>query len=131
MSIWPQLKTRSIDGIGGLITVIVQDEKTDEVLMVAYANQEAFEKTVLTKLAHYYSTSRRKLWLKGESSGNTQEVSKVLVDCDGDAVIYKVKQKGGACHTGYRSCFYRTVKGDELEVTGEKLFNPDEVYKKK
>jgi phosphoribosyl-AMP cyclohydrolase len=131
MSIWSQLKTRSVDGIEGLITIVVQDEDDGDVLMLAYANQEAVEKTVSTGLAHYYSTSRRKLWLKGESSGNTQKVSEVLVDCDGDAIIYKVAQKGGACHTGYRSCFYRRVKGDALEVLGAPLFNPEEVYKKK
>jgi phosphoribosyl-AMP cyclohydrolase len=131
MGIWGHLKTRNVDGIAGLITVVVQDKDTKEVLMLAYANQEAVEKTVNTGLAHYYSTSRKKLWLKGESSGNTQKVSEVLVDCDGDAVIYRVEQKGGACHEGYRSCFFRKVEGDALKVVGEKLFNPDEVYKKK
>jgi len=131
MAVWEQMKTRSVDGIDGLITVVVQDEKTNEVLMLAYANREALEKTLETHLAHYYSTSRRKLWLKGESSGNTQKVGEVLVDCDGDAVVYKVAQKGGACHTGYRSCFYRKAEGGSLKVVGEKIFDPDEVYKKK
>ena len=131
MSLWSQLKTRSVDGIEGLITVVVQDEKDKDVLMLAYANQEAVEKTVKTGLAHYYSTSRKKLWLKGETSGNTQKVSEVLVDCDGDAVIYRVAQKGGACHEGYKSCFFRKVDGEGLKIIGQKLFNPDEVYKKK
>ena len=97
--------------------------------MQAYANREALELTLKTGLAHYYSTSRKKLWLKGESSGNTQEVKEILIDCDGDAVIYKVKQKGGACHEGYRSCFFRRVeeKG-KLEIVGEKVFDPKETY---
>jgi phosphoribosyl-AMP cyclohydrolase len=111
--------------------VVVQDKDNGEVLMLAYANQEAVEKTVKSGLAHYYSTSRKKLWLKGESSGNTQKVSEVLVDCDGDAVVYKVEQKGGACHTGYRTCFFRKVVGDELKTVGERLFDPEEAYKKK
>jgi phosphoribosyl-AMP cyclohydrolase len=131
MSLWSQLKTRNVDGIDGLITVVVQDEKDKDVLMLAYANQEAVEKTIKTGLAHYYSTSRKKLWLKGESSGNTQKVSEVLVDCDGDAVIYRVEQKGGACHEGYKTCFFRIVDAEGLKIVGKKLFNPDEVYKKK
>ncbi|MBD3388433.1 MAG: phosphoribosyl-AMP cyclohydrolase [Candidatus Altiarchaeales archaeon] len=131
MTIWDELKTRTVDGIEGLITVIVQDKDSSEVLMLAYANREALEKTAETGLAHYYSTSRKKLWLKGESSGNTQKVSEILVDCDGDAVIYKAEQKGGACHRGYRTCFYRKITEEGLETVGEKLFEPDEVYKKK
>ncbi|MFH0863198.1 MAG: phosphoribosyl-AMP cyclohydrolase [Candidatus Altiarchaeota archaeon] len=131
MDLWSQLKTRNVDGIGGLITVVVQDEEDRDVLMLAYANQEAVEKTIKTGLAHYYSTSRKKLWLKGESSGNTQKVSDVLVDCDGDAVIYRVRQKGGACHEGYRTCFFRKVDGEGLRIIGERLFDPKEVYKKK
>ena len=131
MGFFSQLKTRSVDGIGGLITVVVQERESNEVLMLAYANQEAIEKTLKSGLAHYYSTSRKKLWLKGESSGNTQKVDEVLVDCDGDAVIYRVEQKGGACHEGYRSCFFRKADGDSLKVVCERMFNPDEVYKKK
>lgn len=126
-----QLKTRTVDGIEGLITVVVQDNETNDVLMQAYANREALEKTRQTGLAHYYSTSRKKLWLKGESSGNTQRVSEIFIDCDMDAVIYKVAQKGGACHMGYASCFYRRIDGDELRVVGERLFDPDKVYGKK
>ena len=130
MEFLSQLKSRSVDGIDGLYTVVVQDEKNGEVLMLAYANREAIQKTVETGLAHYFSTSRKKLWLKGESSGNTQKVSEILADCDLDAFIYKVEQKGGACHKGYRSCFYRKINGGKLEVVGEKLFDPDKVYKK-
>ena len=131
MGVWSELKARSIDGIDGLVTVVVQDMESSDVLMVAYANREAVEKTLESGLAHYYSTSRGKLWLKGESSGNTQRVHEVLVDCDGDALIYRVEQKGGACHKGYRTCFYRRVSDDALEVVGEQVFNPEEAYKKK
>jgi phosphoribosyl-AMP cyclohydrolase len=130
MAVWEKLKTRNVDGISGLVTVVVQDKDDNDVLMLAYANKEAIEKTLKTGLAHYFSTSRKKLWLKGESSGNTQKVDEVLVDCDCDAVIYKVEQKGGACHEGYRTCFFRKVEGDDLKVTGDRLFNPDDVYKK-
>jgi phosphoribosyl-AMP cyclohydrolase len=131
MKIWDEIKTRTIDGIGGLVTVVVQDSQTNEVLMLAYANNEALMKTSETGLAHYFSTSRKKLWLKGESSGNTQNVDKMLIDCDMDAVIYLVTQKGGACHKGYRSCFFRQIEGDKAVEVGEKLFDPDEVYGKK
>lgn len=93
---------------GGLVTVVTQDAETREVLMVAYANKEAFVLTLRTRKATYWSTSRNKLWIKGESSGNTQEIVDVLIDCDGDAVIYLVFQTGGACHTDARSCFYRS-----------------------
>ncbi len=111
----------------GLITAIAQDYKTGDVLMVAFMDREALKKTIETKRAYYWSRSRRKLWKKGESSGNEQVVHDILIDCDADAVLLKVEQTGGACHTGYRSCFYRTIEG---EVIGEKLFEPDEVYKK-
>lgn len=111
----------------GLITAIAQDYRTGEVLMVAFMNKEALKKTIETRRAHYWSRSRRKLWKKGESSGHEQIVYDILMDCDGDAVLLKVEQIGGACHTGYRSCFYRNIEG---KVIGEKLFEPDEVYKK-
>jgi len=112
----------------GLISAIVQDAETGEVLMTAFMNEEAFRKTVETGQAHYYSRSRDALWLKGESSGNIQKVRDILVDCDEDAVLLKVEQKGGACHMGYRSCFYRKLEQDELVEVGEKIFDPDEVY---
>jgi phosphoribosyl-AMP cyclohydrolase len=131
MSVWDCLKTRNVDGIDGLVTVVVQDAETGDVLMLAYANREAVEKTAETGLAHYYSTSRRKLWLKGEESGNTQSVSEILLDCDGDALIYRVRQKGGACHMGYRTCFYRRVKDSELETMGERVFDPGKTYGRK
>ncbi len=117
----------------GLITAIAQDWKTGEVLMVAYMNKEAFEETVKTKRACYWSRSRQKLWRKGEESGNIQEVKEILIDCDNDAVVLKVNQIGGAaCHTGYNSCFYRKLdeKGDAYIFKKEKIFDPEEVYKK-
>jgi len=113
-----------------LVIAIAQDYKTSEVLMVAYMNREAFQKTVETKKAHYWSTSRQKIWLKGESSGNFQEVHEILVDCDEDAVLMKISQKGGACHEGYESCFFRKLENDKLEIVGNQVFDPDEVYNK-
>ncbi len=94
---------------GGLVPVIVQDERTGEVLMLAYVNEEALKKTLETGYAHYYSRSRKSLWKKGETSGNIQKVKRVLLDCDGDTLLYVVEQKGVACHTGQYSCFFRTI----------------------
>ena len=116
----------------GLIPAIVQDYKTNEVLMLAYINQLAWEETLKTGKAHYWSRSRSKLWLKGESSGHIQEIHEILVDCDDDTVVYKVEQLGGAaCHTGHRTCFYRIVNGEKLIVQGEPVFDPEKVYGKK
>lgn len=109
----------------GLIQAIVQDIKTREVLMCAYMNREALEKTVETGIAHFWSRSRKSLWKKGESSGHIQTVKEIRIDCDMDSVLLLVEQVGGACHMGYRSCFYRNLDG---EVVGEKVFEPDEVY---
>jgi len=95
----------------GLIPVVVQDAKTKEVLMLAYANEEALRKTFETGFAHYFSRSRKKLWMKGEESGNVQRVIEVRVDCDEDAILYIVEQKGVACHTGNYSCFFRKLEG--------------------
>lgn len=115
----------------GLIPAIAQDYRTGEVLMLAYINREAWEHTLSSGKATYWSRSRQELWVKGESSGNVQWIKEILVDCDLDAVIYKIDQAGGAaCHTGYRTCFYRKVNGDRLEVQGEPLFDPKKVYKK-
>jgi phosphoribosyl-AMP cyclohydrolase len=115
----------------GLITAIMQDAQTNEVLMVAYMNNQALMKTLESGMAHFWSRSRKKLWLKGESSGHVQSVKGIYVDCDGDALLVKVEQKGGACHTGYRSCFYRRLdaENDRLETVGEKVFEPEKVYK--
>lgn len=93
----------------GLIPSIVQDYQSGEVLMMAFMNKESIDLTLKTKIAHYFSRSRNKLWQKGESSGQTQHVKEILIDCDGDSLILKVKQTGVACHTGRKSCFYRTI----------------------
>jgi len=115
---------------GGLLPAVVQDAATGDVLMLAYMNEEAFRRTLESGKAWFYSRSRDKYWMKGESSGNVQEVSEVRVDCDADAVVLKVHQVGGAaCHTGHRSCFYRRVEGDRWVVEGEPLFDPEKVYK--
>lgn len=116
----------------GLLPAIVQDAASGEVLMLAYINQESFEKTVETGKAHFWSRSRQKLWLKGESSGHVQLVQDILVDCDADTVVFKVEQLGGAaCHKGYRSCFFRRVEMNELRTVGERVFDPAVVYGKK
>ena len=109
-----------------LIPAIAQDWKTGEVLMLAYMNDEALAKTRETGTAHYYSRSRKKLWQKGESSGHFQLVKEIRIDCDQDAILLLIEQEGGACHTGYRSCFYRTIDG---LIVGEKVFSPEDVYK--
>jgi phosphoribosyl-ATP pyrophosphohydrolase/phosphoribosyl-AMP cyclohydrolase len=96
----------------GLVPVVAQDTNTNEVLTLAYANREAVEKTVQTGEAHYYSRSRSELWRKGETSGNTQKVIEVRLDCDGDALLYRVEPRGPACHTGERSCFFTPVYGE-------------------
>lgn len=116
---------------GGLIPAIVQDEATGEVLMVAYINRDAMEKTMESGRMHYFSRSRNKIWMKGETSGHIQEVKQVLVDCDEDALLFKVHQVGGAaCHTGFNSCFYRRIENDGTATTikSEKVFDPQEVY---
>ena len=113
----------------GLIPVIVEDEK-GVVLMLAYMDKETLLETLKTGKMHYYSRSRRKKWLKGEESGNFQFVKEFYIDCDGDALLFKVEQKGGACHTGYYSCFFRKFKEGDFIVIGDKIFEPDNVYKK-
>ena len=113
----------------GLIPVIAQDFESGEVLMMAYVNKESWKLTLETGIVHYWSRSRQKLWKKGESSGNIQEVKEIRVDCDDDCVLVKVNQIGeAACHTGYRSCFYRVVKDGNLTVDGKKVFDPKEIY---
>ena len=112
----------------GLVPVIVQEKRTREVLMLAYANAEALELTRTTGYAHYYSRSRQKLWKKGEESGHFQQVCRILVDCDEDTVLYEVEQTGAACHTGHTSCFYRTVEGEEIAGI---VFDPKKVYANK
>lgn len=122
-----------------LVTAIAQDYQTNQILMVANMNKEALQKTLETGKAHYWSTSRNAQWLKGESSGHTQEVKEMYVDCDMDAIILKVKQNGAACHLGYFSCFFRqlnlendvdieNLKEDDLKQIAERVFNPDDIY---
>jgi phosphoribosyl-AMP cyclohydrolase len=114
-----------------LITAIAQDAVTGQVLMVAHMNQEAWNETISTGRAVYFSRSRGRLWRKGEESGNGQTVKEVFVDCDGDAVLLKVEQAGGAaCHEGYPSCFYRQLTGDGLKVVANRVFDPANIYKK-
>ncbi|MBN1962936.1 MAG: phosphoribosyl-AMP cyclohydrolase [Deltaproteobacteria bacterium] len=116
----------------GLITAIAVDAKTNEILMVAGMNEEAFALTLSTGKVHYFSRTRNKLWKKGEESGNMQELIEMRVDCDIDAVVLRIHQQGPACHEGYRSCFYRTVKEDgSLKIVGERLKTPEEMYGKK
>jgi phosphoribosyl-AMP cyclohydrolase len=116
---------------GGLIPAIVQDYETGEVLMLAYINKEAWEATLFTGKATYFSRSRQKQWIKGETSGNMQIVREIRIDCDDDTVLFKVEQIGGAaCHKGYRRCFYKKVEDGTVEVTEERVFDPMEVYNK-
>jgi phosphoribosyl-AMP cyclohydrolase len=118
------------DRAGGLVAAIAQDADTGQVLMIAWMNREAFEETLLTRRAVYWSRSRQKLWRKGEESGHVQLVRDLLIDCDKDAVLLKVTQVGGAaCHEGYASCFFRRVEADgSLAVVGERIFDPKTVY---
>ncbi|OPY85567.1 MAG: phosphoribosyl-AMP cyclohydrolase [Syntrophus sp. PtaU1.Bin208] len=113
----------------GLIPAIVQDYSNGEVLMLAYMNREAWLKTLETGKATYWSRSRNSLWIKGETSGHFQVVKEVTIDCDEDAVLLKVEQTGAACHTGYRSCFYRRIAAGTVEIVSERLVNPEDVYK--
>ena len=108
-----------------LIFVVVQDNISKEVLMCAYMNLEALEKTVETGIAHFWSRSRQKLWKKGETSGNVQKVNQIKIDCDMDSILLLVEQIGGACHMGYRSCFFRDIEG---KIIGEKVFEASDVY---
>lgn len=114
----------------GLVPVVVQDFRTKDVLMVAYMNKEAFELTLKTGKAHYYSRSRKKLWLKGETSGHTQDIKAIHIDCDNDTILILVDQKVAACHTGYWSCFYRAW-ADGWKVVGKKVFDEEKVYGEK
>ena len=122
-----------------VITAVAQDSETNEILMLAIMNKEALIKTIETGKAHYWSTSRNKLWLKGESSGHFQEVKEILVDCDMDAIVLKITQTGAACHEGYKSCFFRRLntansididdmKDEDVEIILKRLVNPDDVY---
>jgi phosphoribosyl-AMP cyclohydrolase len=125
------MKSEEVDfnKMGGLVPVIAQDSETNEILMVAYADKEALELTISSGYAHYYSRSRKNIWKKGGSSGHLQKIVEIRVDCDQDSIIYKVIQTGGACHTGYYSCFYRILDNNGFHLSGKKVFNPQKVYK--
>ena len=115
----------------GLLPAIAQDWKTNEVLMLAYINEQSWKETLKSGKATYWSRSRQELWKKGDTSGNVQLVKDILIDCDRDTVIFKVEQVGNAaCHKGYRSCFFRSITEDSCEIVSDKVFNPDDVYKK-
>jgi phosphoribosyl-AMP cyclohydrolase len=123
--------TIDFDKSGGLVPAIAQDAETGAVLMLAWMNREAYEETVRTGRAVYFSRSRNRLWRKGEESGNVQEVREIYLDCDADTILLRVHQIGGAaCHEGYQSCFFRRVEGGGLKVIAEKVFDPKDVYKK-
>ncbi len=113
----------------GLVPAIVQDYKTGEVLMLAFMNKKAWEATLTTGRASYYSRTRQALWIKGKTSGNMQIVKEIAIDCDDDTVLLKVEQLGGAaCHTGHKSCFFKRVKNESIEIVGKPIFDPEEVY---
>jgi len=116
---------------GGLVTAIAVDDERGDLLMVAHMNEESLRRTIETGEVHYWSRARGRLWRKGEESGFTQRVCSVWIDCDGDVVVLRVEQRGGAaCHTGRRSCFFRRLDGESWTVVGERVFDPDEVYRK-
>jgi len=115
----------------GLVPAIAQDAETGEVLMFAWMNREALQITMERNVACYYSRSRGKLWIKGETSGNTQKVREIRLDCDGDVVLLKVIQTSGACHKGYRSCFFRKLEQDVWIIDQKKVFDPESIYRDK
>ncbi|MCD6359599.1 MAG: phosphoribosyl-AMP cyclohydrolase [Armatimonadetes bacterium] len=112
----------------GLIPAVICDHETNEVLMVGYMNEEAVHQTVDTGLATFYSRSRQKMWVKGETSGHLQKVKWIRVDCDEDTLLVGVEQIGGACHLGYRSCFFRELRDGQWEIIAERVFDPDAIY---
>jgi phosphoribosyl-AMP cyclohydrolase len=123
--------TPAFSGPDGLITAVAQDAATGAVLMVAHMNREAWEETLASGRVVYFSRARRRLWRKGEESGNVQNVKAIFVDCDADTVLLKVEQIGGAaCHEGYPTCFFRQVTPDGVKVVAERVFDPQDVYKK-
>src|SRR6516225_2642291 len=129
MSFFEQLKFDA----NGLIPAIVQEQKTRRVLMMAWMNRVSLEKTLETGKTHFWSRSRQKFWMKGESSGHTQSVQAVSFDCDGDTLLIQVEQVGAACHEGYQSCFFRSMKrkGEGFRITETQLETPEQIYGKK
>jgi phosphoribosyl-AMP cyclohydrolase len=123
--------TPAFSSADGLVTAVAQDAATGEVLMVAHMNREAWDETLASGRAVYFSRARKRLWRKGEESGNVQHVKAIFVDCDADTVLLKVEQVGGAaCHEGYPTCFFRQVTPDGVKVVAERVFDPNDVYKK-
>ncbi len=121
----------NFDKMGGLVPAVIQDHRSGEVLMLGFMNREAWRTTLETGRATFFSRTRNKLWVKGETSGHTQEVKEIFVDCDDDTVLLKIEQRGGAaCHTGQRSCFYRQVDGGRLKTIAAPVFDPRKVYQK-
>ena len=129
MSFYEKLKFDA----NGLIPAIIQEQKTGRVLMMAWMNRASLEKTIATGKTHFWSRSRQKFWMKGESSGHTQAVKDVAFDCDGDTVLIQVEQVGAACHEGYQSCFFRSIQdgGEGFKVTEAQLETPEKIYGKK
>ncbi len=127
MDIWAEIKFNQ----SGLIPAIIQDSETNQVLMQAYMNEESIRLSLATGLVHFYSRSRKKIWRKGEKSGNVQEMKEIFLDCDGDSLLIKVKQKTAACHLGYKSCFFRKLDQGKWEVIAPKIFDPEKAYGKK
>jgi phosphoribosyl-AMP cyclohydrolase len=128
MNFYEQLK---FDNDNGLIPAIIQDKATGRVLMMAWMNRASLEKTIATGKTHFWSRSRQKFWMKGESSGHTQTVKDIAFDCDGDTLLIQVEQNGAACHEGYRSCFFRSQEGDTFKITEKQLETPEQIYGKK
>lgn len=118
---WDILRLRNIDGINDLILAIAQDVNTGDVLMIAFTNKDGIKKSLETGNVHYFSTSRKKSWMKGETSGNFQKIKEIYIDCDGDAILFKVEQVGAACHAGYRSCFYRKFQNNRFNIIKKKI----------
>jgi phosphoribosyl-AMP cyclohydrolase len=122
--------TLDFEKSGGLIPAIVQDFETNEVLMLAFMNNESWRQTLETGKATYWSRSRQELWVKGNTSGHVQLVREIRIDCDDDTVLLKVEQLGGAaCHTGHRTCFHKSIKDGSISIIDKKIFDPKEVYK--
>jgi len=115
--------------LGGMVPAIIQDTESSDILMLGFINREAFDLTIETGFVHYWSRSKKRIWMKGESSGHTQSVKEIRIDCDNDTLLIKVVQNGGAaCHEGYKSCFFRVIKNGTMINDGEKIFNPEDVY---
>ena len=126
------MDTPDFEKRGGVVPAIAQDAETGEVLMVAYMNRASWEQSLATGTAHYFSTSRNELWRKGETSGNVQDIEEIRVDCDADAVLLKVHQRGAAaCHLGFKSCFFRTADRHGWHVVAERVVDPETLYGKK